>query len=85
MYLSSANFKVVVVDVDGGDGVASGKLPHTGIRQSFSCLWGRHNLTDHLDRRFLLLSCSLQAGQQGRNENSSLVGTISFKAALIFY
>lgn len=70
-YLSSANFKVIVVDVDGGDGVSHRKLLHRGIRESFSCLWRRHSWTDLLHLCFLLLSCltcSLPTWNQDREK-----------------
>lgn len=62
LYLPSANFKVVVVNVDGGDAVANLELLRREIRVGFDCWWGRGCLDDLFDLRFALLSslaCSL--------------------------
>lgn len=62
LYLPGADFKVVVVDVDGGDAVANLELLHRAISDGFGRRWGRGRLADLFDLRFVLLSslaCSL--------------------------
>ena len=54
-YLSSANFKVIIVDVDGGDRIAHWELLHWGIRKSISWWWRCNHLTDVLNLGLLLL------------------------------
>lgn len=56
-YLSGTNSKVIIVDVDGGDGVPHWELPCWRFRSSFSSWCRTCRLTGFLNLCFLLLRC----------------------------
>lgn len=56
-HLPGANFKVVVVHVDGGHGATHRTLLYSVIRKSFSSWCWCSSLADLFDLCLLLLSC----------------------------
>ena len=68
IYLSSTDFKVIVVNMDRGDSVARWRLLHGGIRETISCRLWHCNLTLLFNFCFLLLSCLMKPAQ-GQHHN----------------